>query len=239
MDEREIQSLFSGAPEDAPPSTFTKDDVVRESKRQTLRKRNRITAGAGAFVLVAVGFGTYGLVSGSGDRAAVMNSAVAPAQPGASAARPLGTGNGEAPNFSARPSQQGDSGTVKTDPRVEGASGCEKVDWELATALAGAPPRPLHRRSGFSWQRLYDGDARGRVPLAGRHDLRGGVRARRAGERASAARGRGHRASDHRFRGDSRAGRRARYGRAAGAVCRGPGAVRRRAGAAVLTGSRP
>jgi hypothetical protein len=140
MDEREIESLFSGPPEAAPPSTFTKDDVVRESKRQTLRKRNRITAGAGAFVLVVVGFGTYGLVSGSGDRAAVMNSAVAPAQPGASAARPLGTGNGEAPNFSARPSQQGDSGTVKTDPRVEGASGCEKVDWELATALAGELP---------------------------------------------------------------------------------------------------
>ncbi|WP_329069260.1 hypothetical protein [Amycolatopsis sp. NBC_01480] len=140
MDEREIESLFSGAPETAPPPTFTKDDVVRESKRQTLRKRNRITAGAGAFVLVAVGFGAYGLVSGSGDRGAVMNSAVAPAQPGASAARPLGTGNGEAPNFSARPSQQGDSGTVKTGPRVEGASGCEKVDWELATALAGELP---------------------------------------------------------------------------------------------------
>ncbi|SEP52232.1 hypothetical protein [Amycolatopsis saalfeldensis] len=140
MDERELETLFSGAPEAAPPPTFTKDDVVRESKRQTQRRRNRITAGAGAFVLVVVGFGTYGLVSGPGDRAAVMNSAVAPAQPGASAARPLGTGNGEAPNFSARPSQQGDSGTVKTGPRVEGASGCEKVDWELATALAGELP---------------------------------------------------------------------------------------------------
>ncbi|WP_328605245.1 hypothetical protein OG943_35245 [Amycolatopsis sp. NBC_00345] len=140
MDERDIETLFSGAPEDAPPATFSKDDVVRESKRQTLRRRNRIAAGGGAFVLVVVGFSAWGLVSGSGGDSGVLNSAAAPAQPGASAARPLGTRNGEAPNFSAQPSQQGDSGTAKTGPRVEGASGCEKVDWELATALAGELP---------------------------------------------------------------------------------------------------
>jgi hypothetical protein len=146
MDEREIKTLFSGAPEDAPPATFTKDDVVRESKRQTLRRRNRIAAGGGAVVLVAVGFGAYGLIAGSGDGSSAGTSALAPAQPGASAARPLGTGNGEAPNFSAQPSQQGDGGTAKTGPRVEGASGCEKVDWELATALAGE--LPVHFTAG-------------------------------------------------------------------------------------------
>ncbi|MDT8910677.1 hypothetical protein [Amycolatopsis sp. PS_44_ISF1] len=137
MDERDIAKVFSGAPDDAPPATFTKEDVVRESQRQTRRRRTRITAGAGAFVLVAVGFGGYGLFSGPGGGERV-NSAVGPAQPGVSAARPLGTG--EAPSFPAQPSQQGDSGVAKTGPRVEGASGCERVDWELATALAGELP---------------------------------------------------------------------------------------------------
>ena len=64
MDERELRSLFSAAPGDAPEPTFTQDDVVRESKRQTLRRRNRLTAGVGAAVLVVVGFGAYGVLSG-------------------------------------------------------------------------------------------------------------------------------------------------------------------------------
>ncbi|WP_326567094.1 hypothetical protein VSH64_35385 [Amycolatopsis rhabdoformis] len=141
MDERrDVESMFSGLPGEPPPATFTKDDVVRESRRLTLRRRNRIAAGGSAVVLALVGFGAYGLAAGPGgksDSAAVMNSAAAPAQPGASAARPLGTGEG---NFPALPPQQGGSGDGRTGPRVEGASGCEKVDWELATALAGELP---------------------------------------------------------------------------------------------------
>ncbi|MGW4482336.1 hypothetical protein ACWEOE_00710 [Amycolatopsis sp. NPDC004368] len=142
MDERrDIESLFSGLPGEPPPPTFTKDDVVRESRRLTLRRRNRIAAGGSAVVLALMGFGAWGLVAGGAggksDSASVMNSAEAPAQPGASAARPLGTGEG---NFPALPPQQGGSGDGRTGPRVEGASGCEKVDWELATALAGELP---------------------------------------------------------------------------------------------------
>ncbi|MEU4669323.1 hypothetical protein AB0F91_15375 [Amycolatopsis sp. NPDC023774] len=140
MDERDAESLFSGLPGAVPPPSFTKDDVVREARRLTLRRRNRIAAGGSAVALALVGFGAYGLVAGTGgqpDSAAVMNSAEAPAQPGGSAARPWGTGEG---NFPALPPQQGGSGDGRTGPRVEGASGCEKVDWELATALAGELP---------------------------------------------------------------------------------------------------
>ncbi|MFI5607445.1 hypothetical protein [Amycolatopsis sp. NPDC051903] len=137
MDERDLETMFSGAPGDVPPPTFDVDDVVRESKRQTLRRRNRIAAGGAAVALAAVGFGTFGLVAGKPDSGAVMNSAAGPVQPSASAMRPLGTGEGN--DFPAQPSRQGDSGDGRTGPRVEGASGCT-VDWELATALAGELP---------------------------------------------------------------------------------------------------
>ncbi|HWD02149.1 MAG TPA: hypothetical protein VG674_06815 [Amycolatopsis sp.] len=140
MDERDVESLFSAAPGEVPPPTFDVDDVVRESKRQTLRRRNRIAAGGAAVALVAVGFGTFGIVSGKSDSGAVLNSAPAPVQPSASAMRPLGTGEGN--DFPAQPSRQGDSGDGRTGPRVEGASGCE-VDWGLATALAGELPGHL------------------------------------------------------------------------------------------------
>ncbi|WP_033290062.1 hypothetical protein [Amycolatopsis jejuensis] len=140
MDEREAETLFSGAPGEVPPATFSVDDVVRRSKRETLRRRNRVTAGAAA-VLVLAGFGVWGIVGLSGEKSDSMaNSAAAPAQPGASAGRPLGT-DGE--NFPAQPSRQGDSGDGRTGPRAEGTSGCGQVDWELATALAGELPGHL------------------------------------------------------------------------------------------------
>ncbi|VVJ23183.1 Uncharacterised protein [Amycolatopsis camponoti] len=146
MDEQELRSLFSAAPPDAPEPTFSQDDVVRESRRQTVRRRNRITAGVSAAALVVVGFGAYGVLSGgtpetltSADNGAMASqSGPGSGQPGLSPARPeIG---GESPNFSSEPPRQGGDQGGKTGQLAEGASGCEQVDGELAIALAGELP---------------------------------------------------------------------------------------------------
>ena len=146
MDEQELRSLFSAAPGDVPEPSFTQGDVVRESRRQTVRRRNRITAGVSAAALVVAGFGAYGVLSGgtpksvtaANDNAASAQSDVGSAQPGDGSMRPQV--GGESPNFPAQPPQQGGAGDGKTGQLAEGASGCEQVDGELATALAGELP---------------------------------------------------------------------------------------------------
>jgi hypothetical protein len=146
MDEPELRSLFSAAPGDAPEPTFSQDDVVRESRRQTVRHRNRITAGVSAAVLVVAGFGAYGVLSGStpksmtaanGD-AVSSQSDLGSAQPGDGPMRPQV--GGESPNFSSAVPQQGGTTDGRTGRLAEGASGCEQVDRELAIALAGELP---------------------------------------------------------------------------------------------------
>ncbi|WIX86567.1 hypothetical protein [Amycolatopsis sp. DG1A-15b] len=145
MDEQELRSLFSAAPPDVPSPTFTTDDVVRESRRQTARHRNRITAGVSAVALVVAGFGAYGVLSGGTPKSMTATSDNGAAQAGPGSAQP-GDGSmrpqigGESPNFPAQPPQQGGAGDGKTGQLAEGASGCEQVDGELATALAGELP---------------------------------------------------------------------------------------------------
>jgi hypothetical protein len=145
MDEQELRSLFSAAPGDAPEPSFTQGDVVRESRRQTVRRRNRITAGVSAAVLVVAGFGAYGQLSGGMSKSMTAADNAVPAQgrpgstqPGDGPLRPqIG---GESPNFSSQSPQQGGAGDGKTGRQAEGASGCEQVDGELAIALAGELP---------------------------------------------------------------------------------------------------
>jgi hypothetical protein len=143
MDEQELRSLFSAAPGDVPEPSFTQGDVVRESRRQTVRRRNRITAGVSAAALVVAGFGAYGQLSGGIPKSmtAADNAAQGrpgSAQPGDGPLRPqIG---GESPNFSSQSPQQGGAGDGKTGQLAEGASGCEQVDGELAIALAGELP---------------------------------------------------------------------------------------------------
>ncbi|WP_086851707.1 hypothetical protein [Amycolatopsis kentuckyensis] len=146
MDEQELRSLFSAAPPDAPSPTFSRDDVVRESRRQTLRRRNRITTGVSAAALVVVGFGAYGMLSGgtpksmtaATDSGVSAESGPGAVQPGDGSMRPQV--GGESPNFPAQPPQQGGAGDGKTGQLAEGASGCAQVDGELAIALAGELP---------------------------------------------------------------------------------------------------
>jgi len=148
MDEQELKSLFSAVPGDAPPPTFSASDVVTESKRQTVRRRNRIAVGGSAAILALAGFGVFGVLSGldldlgpkgtSSNDAAIAQAGPGAGQPQPSSERPLVEGG--SPNFATPPPQQGGSGTAKTGPAAEGAFGCEKVDGELATALAGELP---------------------------------------------------------------------------------------------------
>ncbi|MET8994755.1 hypothetical protein [Amycolatopsis sp. Hca4] len=145
MDEQELRSLFSAAPGDTPEPSFSQGDVVRESRRQTARRRNRIAGGVSAAVLVVAGFGVYGQLSGSlpksltaADNAVPVHSGPGVVQPGDGPMRP--EVGGESPNFSSQPPQQGGAGDGKTGQLAEGASGCEQVDRELAIALAGELP---------------------------------------------------------------------------------------------------
>ncbi|MEV6873809.1 hypothetical protein [Amycolatopsis sp. NPDC051128] len=150
MDEQELRSLFAAAPGDPPSPTFGQDDVVRESHRQTRRRRHRITAGVSAAALVVVGFGAYGALSGdipksltaASDSGVPVHSGPGSGQPGDGSMRP--EVGGESPNFSSQPPQQGGDGGGKTGHQLaEGASGCEQVDGELARALARELPGPV------------------------------------------------------------------------------------------------
>lgn len=89
-------------------------------------------------------FGMLGRVD-EGSLTAASNSepeAASQGQPGAGSARPLDSG--ESSNFSDPPPQQGGSGPEKTGQMTaEGTFGCDQVDRELATALAGELPVPV------------------------------------------------------------------------------------------------
>ncbi len=146
MDENELKALFRDAPGEAPQPTFDTGDIVRASKRATARRRNGIAVACSALVLVLAGVGMFGVFGGIDiplPSAAKSNEEAASAgQPGADSARPLDSG--ESSNFSNPPPQQGGSGGEKTGQMTaEGTYGCDQVDRELATALAGELPVPV------------------------------------------------------------------------------------------------
>lgn len=147
MDENELKALFRDAPGEAPLPTFDTADVVRASKRATARRRNGIAGACSALVLVLAGVGMFGMLGrvDEGSLTAASNSepeAASQGQPGAGSARPLDSG--ESSNFSDPPPQQGGSGPEKTGQMTaEGTFGCDQVDRELATALAGELPVPV------------------------------------------------------------------------------------------------
>ncbi|WP_410656118.1 hypothetical protein [Amycolatopsis sp. lyj-112] len=143
MDENDLKALFRDAPGDAPQPSFDTGDVVRASKRATVRRRNGIAAAGSALVLVLGGVGIFGVLGDVdlGSPTAAKSNQEA-GQPGAASARPLDSG--ESTNFSGPPPQQGGSGPEKTGQMTaEGTFGCDQVDRELATALAGELPVPV------------------------------------------------------------------------------------------------
>ncbi|MGY6657400.1 hypothetical protein ACXIZN_35075 [Amycolatopsis sp. TRM77291] len=143
MDENDLKALFRDAPGDAPSPTFDTADVVRASKRATARRRNGIAVACSAVVLVLAGVGMFGVLGGTelqtGSAAKSGDEAVSAGQPGAASVRPLDSGDPS--NFSNPPPQQGGDGPERTGQMTaEGTYGCDQVDRELATALAGELP---------------------------------------------------------------------------------------------------
>ncbi|MEU3627136.1 hypothetical protein BS329_05905 [Amycolatopsis coloradensis] len=144
MDENDLKALFRDAPGDTPSPSFDTADVVRASHRATARRRNGIAVACSALVLVLAGVGMFGVLGGTdmGGSAKSDNEAASAGQPGAASARPLDSG--ESSNFSNPPPQQGGGGPEKTGQMTaEGTFGCDQVDRELATALAGELPVPV------------------------------------------------------------------------------------------------
>ncbi|GAA5163525.1 MULTISPECIES: hypothetical protein [Amycolatopsis] len=126
MDEKELRALFRAAPGEPPPPGFTLGDVTAASARATARRRSAVLLTVACLVVV---LGAAGIAGVSYFRSTTSG----PAQPVAAPERPPQT-------FPVPSSLQGSGGNGKDGPRAEGTSGCEKVDRELATALAGELP---------------------------------------------------------------------------------------------------
>jgi len=148
MDDRELETLFAAAPGDPPPATFTATQVVAESKRAQARRRSAIAVTCSCLVVALGGFGAFAVVANLRvpvpTAASSAGDAQVSAQSGA-AGQPLGTPErppnaGDKQGFPPQSPMQGGDETGKDGPRAESASGCEKVDRELATALAGELP---------------------------------------------------------------------------------------------------
>jgi hypothetical protein len=141
VDDRELETMFADAVGQPPPAGFDADDVVSASRRAQARRRSTITAVCGCFVLLLAGFGAVSVFTsaepGESLSATATQSSVG-GQPGTGPERP--SKGGTIPGFSTQHPMQGGAGNGEDGPRAESASGCDKVDRELATALAGELP---------------------------------------------------------------------------------------------------
>ena len=145
MDERELKTIFADAVGEPPPPGFDMGDIATASARAQARHRSAIALVCGCVVLVLAGLGVVGFLVTSPSGGPTMNAASAPAtqsgatgQPGMGPERP--SSGGKSPDFPTQSPMQGGDGPGKNGPRAESASGCDKVDGELATALAGELP---------------------------------------------------------------------------------------------------
>jgi hypothetical protein len=146
VDDRELETLFAAAPGEPPPATFGKSDVIAASKRAQAQARHRslIAVTCACLVVLLAGFGAFALntnLSSEGvttANAPVSTQTGAGGQPAGTPIRPPTAGDNQ--GFPTQSPMQGGDGSGKDGPRAESASGCDKVDWELATALAGELP---------------------------------------------------------------------------------------------------
>lgn len=161
MDEKELETLFRAAPGEPPPPGFSLNDVTAAAARASARRRSAVLLTAACLVAVLSAAGIAGVSYFRSTETSTAQPALAPERP---------------PETSPGPSAlQGSGGNGEDGPRAEGASGCEKVDRELATALAGELPAtgataPLPgrfcptvtRSAGFH---VTDGDSSGVVSV--------------------------------------------------------------------------
>jgi hypothetical protein len=126
VDEKELETLFRAAPGEPPPPGFSLGDVTAASARASARRRSTLLLTAACLVAVLSAAGIAGV-------SYFRSTETSTAQPASGLER--------LPQTSPVPSPlQGSGGNGEDGPRAEGASGCEKVDRELATALAGELP---------------------------------------------------------------------------------------------------
>lgn len=150
MDDRELERMFQGAAGEPPEPTFGPADIAKASRRATVKRRNAITVACGCAVVLVAGIGVTGVVLNSGDSSGDASVAAANS-PRKSAGAELATPDGQPEDGPARPPnaatpkdfpaspKQGGEASGENGPRA-GTSGCDKVDRELATALAGELP---------------------------------------------------------------------------------------------------
>lgn len=141
MDDRELETMFADAVGEPPPAGFDASDVVSASKRAQARRRSTIVAACGCFVLLLAGLGAVSVFTTSkpGESVSALDTqSGAGGQPSMGPLRPSIGGN--TPGFPTQHPMQGGAGNGEDGPRAESASGCDKVDGELATALAGELP---------------------------------------------------------------------------------------------------
>ncbi|EHY89497.1 hypothetical protein ACWGPQ_14425 [Saccharomonospora azurea] len=148
LDERRLERLLHDAAGEVPAPSFTVDDVRSASRRITARRRSLATVAAA----VVVGAGAVtGVVLGGPEQGGDHTTALAPAESTASdgavkksseGGQPTGDGpRGQGvENFPDGPPKQGGESHGEDGPRAEGTPGCQAVDRELATALAGELP---------------------------------------------------------------------------------------------------
>lgn len=133
MDEHDLTELFRSAPGEPPPASFDVRDVRTASARVTTRRRTTIAVASLCVVFALLGAGIAGFVQ----------SRTTPSHQVLGQQQPV-YGPGRLPAGSSLPgpsAMQGGEGTTgEHGPRAESTSGCDKVDRELAVALAGALP---------------------------------------------------------------------------------------------------
>ena len=156
MDERRLERLLRDAVGDPPEPSFTVDDVTAASRRVTARRRALVAGVAAAVVLAGSAVGVVASVT-AGEPP--MSTALAPEEASgwiSEKTSPEGQPDGDperdhsapggpgAQTFSEGPPKQGGGTSGEDGPWAEGTSGCDMVDRELATALAGELPiRPI------------------------------------------------------------------------------------------------
>ncbi|HVV09633.1 hypothetical protein [Amycolatopsis sp.] len=126
MDEKELEELFRAAPGEPPPPGFGLAEVTGASARAAARRRQLVLLVATCLVVLVGTAGVVGLTYFRSNGTSAAQPALAPARP---------------PDILTTPSaSQGTGGNGEDGPRAESTSGCDKVDRELATALAGELP---------------------------------------------------------------------------------------------------
>lgn len=133
MDEHELTELFRSVPGEPPPAKFDVRDVRTASARVTARRRATIAVASLCVVFALLGAGIAGFVQ---SRPTPSNQVQGQEQPANGPARLPSA----VPQLSGPSAMQGGEGAGENGPRADSTSGCDKVDRELATALAGELP---------------------------------------------------------------------------------------------------